>query len=49
MKNLADNTTDKKSNLLDINLDSLNFDKIEKKIQNIINLFNFICTNNTNS
>ena len=45
MKNLADNTTnkkvtttknvatEKKSNLLDINLDSLNFDKIEKKIQ----------------
>ena len=40
MKNLADNTTnkkvattEKKSNLLDINLDTLNFDKIEKKIQ----------------
>ena len=45
MKNLADNltekkvtttknvTTEKKSNLLDINLDSLNFDKIEKKIE----------------
>ena len=29
-KNVA---TEKKSNLLDINLDSLNFDKIEKKIQ----------------
>ena len=33
MKNLADNATNKKSNLLDINLDTLNFDKIEKKIQ----------------